>query len=175
MNFENLEYLKTGNEKQQHIFQVLTKHNVMSLLRQFDAILVGTFPINIDIETSDLDIICCWQNKQEFIDLLQNRFGTSTGFSLRERKEPNQEAVIANFSLDGFEVEIFGQNMPTREQAAYKHMLIEHEILNFKGESFRQQILDLKRKGLKTEPAFGALLGLKNNPYEELLHYVLPR
>ncbi len=50
-------------------------------------------------------------------------------------------------------------------------MIIEHEILNRRGESFRQQIIDLKRQGYKTEPAFGIAFGLVENPYEELLIY----
>ena len=48
-------------------------------------------------------------------------------------------------------------------------MLIEHEILELKGPPFKAVILELKRAGLKTEPAFAKALGLTGNPYEELL------
>ncbi len=54
---------------------------------------------------------------------------------------------------------------------AYRHMIKEYEILKMYGEEFRKQIIQLKRQGLKTEPAFGVLLGLKNDPYIELLNY----
>ena len=50
-------------------------------------------------------------------------------------------------------------------------MIIEYKILELHGEVFRQEIIKLKSKGLKTEPAFAKLLGLVGNPYEELLNY----
>jgi len=48
-------------------------------------------------------------------------------------------------------------------------MLIEHKLLSTKGEKFRQDIIDLKNQGYKTEPAFAKLLGLGGDAYEELL------
>ena len=39
-----------------------------------------------------------------------------------------------------------------------------------KGEEFRQQVVNLKKQGYKTEPAFAKLLGLNSeNPFDELL------
>ncbi len=48
-------------------------------------------------------------------------------------------------------------------------MIIEHKILSSKNDKFRAEIIQLKKEGLKTEPAFARLLGLQGNPYEELL------
>ncbi len=53
---------------------------------------------------------------------------------------------------------------------AYRHMIIEYRILLEKGEAFRQSIVELKRQGMQTEPAFALLLGLKGDPYTELLN-----
>ncbi|MNE89471.1 hypothetical protein D3C80_1868800 [compost metagenome] len=50
-------------------------------------------------------------------------------------------------------------------------MIIEDRILKLLGSNFRNEIRDLKHKGLKTEPAFGQLLAITENPYEELLKY----
>ncbi|MET0945472.1 MAG: DUF4269 domain-containing protein [Flavobacterium sp.] len=47
----------------------------------------------------------------------------------------------------------------------------QKQILTSKDENFRLEIIKLKQKAYKTEPAFGLLLGLKNDPYLELLHY----
>ena len=38
---------------------------------------------------------------------------------------------------------------------------------------FRRQIIDLKKQGLKTEPAFAKLLALTGDPYVELLSFEL--
>ncbi len=49
-------------------------------------------------------------------------------------------------------------------------MMFEYRILQEKGEDFKNEIIALKRQGIKTEPAFGILLGLEN-PYEDLLKF----
>lgn len=170
-DFSNIEYLKTGNPKQVQASETLKQNKVMEVLFEFDPILAGTIPININIENSDLDIICYWKTKAEFAAKVSSLFENKTEFKIREIIIDQCESVIANFKIDDFEIEIFGQNIPTKNQNAYKHMIIEHEILESKGESFRLEIIKLKQNGYKTEPAFGKLLGLKTNPYLELLEY----
>ena len=171
VDFSTIEYLKFGNEKQILAYNILTRNNVLSNIAEFEPILVGTIPINIDIENSDLDIICYWENKTDFKAKIQSVFGEEREFKIRETNIGNQETVIANFKIDALEIEIFGQNIPTKNQNGYKHMIIENEILASKDENFRLEIIKLKQKGYKTEPAFGLLLGLKNDPYLDLLTY----
>lgn len=171
INFKDISYLQTGNPKQQAAFTLLTHHKILENLAEFEPVLVGTIPINIDIENSDLDILCHWKNKADFIKKTKQLFEKENHFSIRQNSIDNQKSVIANFFISGFEIEIFGQNIPTELQNGYKHMLIEHQILNLKDENFRLEVIRLKEKGLKTEPAFGLLLGLKGNVYEELLDY----
>lgn len=171
INFTNIDYLKNGKPKQIQAFEVLTQNKVLDNLAEFDPILVGTIPINIDIENSDLDIICYWKNKTEFIEKLNSFFDNKSEFKIWETLINNQKSVVANFKIDDFEIEIFGQNIPTKNQNGYRHMIREHEILQSKGENFRLEIIKLKQNGHKTEPAFGLLLGLKDDPYQELLDY----
>lgn len=171
IDFSVIEYLKNGNQKQILAYEILTRNSVLVNIAEFEPILVGTIPINIDIENSDLDIICYWKSKTDFKTKIQSVFGNETEFKIRETFIKDQETVIANFKISPFEIEIFGQNIPTKNQNGYKHMIAEHKILKSKDENFRLEIIKLKQKGYKTEPAFGILLGLKNDPYEELLHY----
>ncbi|WP_294964362.1 DUF4269 domain-containing protein [uncultured Flavobacterium sp.] len=171
INFKNISYLKTGFPKQQAGFHILTKYKVLENLAEFDPILVGTIPINIDIENSDLDIVCCWNNKAAFIERIKDLFEKENQFSIRETVIDHQESVVANFFIETFEIEIFGQNIPTERQNGYRHMVIEDQILRSKDENFRLEIIKLKESGIKTEPAFGLLLGLKGNVYQELLDY----
>lgn len=171
INFEDISYLKVGNERQRKAYETLTDHHVMDLLKPFNPILVGTIPIEIDIETSDLDIVCCYSDREAFKELMVHLFGTEKGFFLKEQIELN--AVVAGFWLDDFEIEIFGQNIPAKQQNGYRHMLIEHQLLQERGEAFRKEIIALKKQGYKTEPAFGIALGLKGDPYLELLRLIV--
>lgn len=170
-DFSNIEYLKNGNQKQRNAFEVLTQHKILSNLAEFDPILVGTIPINIDIENSDLDIICYWKDKASFIEKIILFFEKEAGFAIREIFINDRDSVVANFKIEDFEIEVFGQNIPTKDQNGYRHMLIENEILQSKGNDFRSEIIKLKQNGYKTEPAFAFLLGLKGDPYTELLEY----
>jgi hypothetical protein len=171
INFKDISYLKNGNSKQQAAFQVLTKHKVLEKLVEFDPILVGTIPINIAIENSDLDIVCYWKDKSYFMEKSIYLFEKENRFSISEIVIDNQKSIVVNFFIDGFEIEIFGQNTPTELQNGYRHMVIEHQILRSRDENFRLDIIKLKDSGIKTEPAFGLLLGLKGNVYQELLDY----
>lgn len=171
INFKDISYLKTGNSKQQAAFHILTKHHILENLAEFDPILVGTIPINIDVKNSDLDIVCYWKNKSDFIERIKYLFEKEKRFSIREIVIDNQESIIANFFIEAFEIEIFGQNIPTELQNGYRHMLIEDQILRSRDENFRLEIIKLKESGIKTEPAFGLLLGLNGNVYQELLGY----
>lgn len=171
MNFDNIEYLQRGNNRQQQAYSTLTNNQILSKLKGFDPILVGTIPINIDIENSDLDIICCFADKQDVIKTITGNFQNEKNFTIREQQSIDTSAIVANFVVDNFEVEIFGQSIPTKQQFAYRHLIIEYNLLNQYGEKFRQQIIELKLQGHKTEPAFGIALGLTGDPYTELLKF----
>lgn len=170
IDFEDISYLESGNELQQCVHRLLKDHQVFEKLAQFDPILTGTIPINIAVANSDLDIICYWQNKDDFSRALQTNFGKEKDFNLREVTFNGEETIIANFWINGFELEIFGQNIPVKQQNAYRHMVVEQQILTAKGEAFRQQVIDLKNQGYKTEPSFAKLLGLEGDPYMALLN-----
>lgn len=168
MDFSNIAYLRQGNSKQQQAYAVLTDYQILSKISLFDPILVGTIPINIDIEGSDLDIICCFTDPQEFAQVITDLFKNELHFSISNY---SPAAIVASFTIEDFKIEIFGQAIPTRQQFAYRHMIIEHQLLQQHGASFRQQIIALKQQGHKTEPAFALALGLTGDPYQELLKY----
>ncbi|CAM3606758.1 DUF4269 domain-containing protein [Zobellia roscoffensis] len=169
IDFKNIVYLKQGNERQQLAYAAIVKHQVLEKLGDYNPILTGTIPIEIDLPESDLDIICHCKDHKRFGGFLVKQFGNETDFKLATTIQNGIEATVATFSADKFEFEIFGQNLPTEKQNAYRHMIIEHRLILKKGNDFKQAIIELKSKGLKTEPAFAKLLGIKGNPYVELL------
>lgn len=169
MDFTTIEYLKRGTPKQQEAYKVLTQYSIMEFLQPYSPLLAGTIPIDIDIETSDLDIICYWQHADKFKDDLFKCFSGYKDFQLVDKIVREQRSVIANFKVENFEIEIFGQNKPSQEQFAYRHMVIENYLLLSRGNQFRETIRALKVQGFKTEPAFAHALGLQGDPYLELL------
>ncbi|WP_345742010.1 DUF4269 domain-containing protein [Cellulophaga baltica] len=169
MNFRNIEYLKSGNERQKLAFSEIKKYKVLEKLKKYNPILAGTIPIEIDVPESDLDIICECQNHSEFKAYLLDQFSQKKDFKVYSILQNDIESTIAEFKTENFLFEIFGQNIPTERQDAYRHMIIERNILEEKGFEFKQKVKDLKSSGIKTEPAFAKLLGLEGNPYIELL------
>ena len=169
MDFTNPIYLQLGNSRQQRAFKELSESKVLEVLKDYKPVLVGTIPIDIDVEGSDLDIICEFKNQTTFYDFLKRSFGSREDFEIKVVERTGVKTVICRFSTASFPIEIFGQPLPVTEQLAYRHMLIEYKILNEQEASFKTQIRELKHKGLKTEPAFAQLLKLKGDPYKALL------
>ena len=171
--FNTINYLQLGTLLQQRAYTVLTANTIMEKLQDFTPILAGTIPLNIDIEGSDLDILCYWEDEADFVKTIRDNFKDYDGFTLQQVIINNQKTVLANFWCDGFTIEVFGQNIPSKQQMGYLHMVAEYKILNHFGEDFRQQIIALKKTGYKTEPAFAKLLNLESDPYDALLEYKL--
>lgn len=169
IDFTRIDYLKEGNKKQKRAFEILTQYKIFDILKDYSPILAGTIPIEIDIEGSDLDIICEIKDQIEFKNFLNQTF-SEFDLNIEVLKINNEDSIVCNFEIEEFPIEIFGQNKPTTKQNAYLHMIAEHKILQKKGDNFKQKIIDLKKKGIKTEPAFGMILNLEN-PYEDLLKF----
>ncbi|WP_426480549.1 DUF4269 domain-containing protein [Chryseobacterium sp. R2ACT005] len=172
LDFTGIDYLKSGNERQKRAYEVLEKYQIFEKLKNYSPILAGTVPIEIDIEGSDLDLIfeIDLRFEEDFLnDLMVSRF-IPYDVDVEHPIVNGEKCITLNFVLEGFPIEIFGQNKPTKKQNAYLHMVAEYKILKEKGEEFKQKIIELKKQGIKTEPAFGMLLGLEN-PYEDLLKF----
>jgi len=169
IDFKNIKYLKTGSDKQRKVYNFLIESSIFELLKEYNPILTGTIPIGIDLPDSDLDIICECYDYEKFSKNLKSYFGKNEDFKLWTNIFYGIKANIVSFKLDKFRVEIFGQNIPTYQQQAYKHMIVENKILLENGLDFKNKVIQLKISGLKTEPAFAKLLGLNGDPYIELL------
>jgi Domain of unknown function (DUF4269) len=164
-DWRDINYLLQGNKKQQAAYHALLDVGVLNHLLDFDPILVGTIPIDIDIASSDLDIILYAKNYHQVAKIVHKHYRQYSDFLDHYR----QDSYIASFFAQGFEFELFAQNKPVIEQNAYRHMLVEHRILHIAGDTTRQAIRDLKKDGLKTEPAFAQYFNLEGDPYQALL------
>jgi len=170
-DFTNLTYLQSGNPKQKTVYQLIQELKICNILSDFNPLIVGTIPIDIDLPDSDVDIICEVSSLQKFKLLLTNKFRSFHSFTCKEKIIRNENSCICRFIYKNFTFEIFGQNVPTEQQYAYRHMMIEYQILQFLPTSFQEQIILLKKQGLKTEEAFAKRLNLSGDPFEALLNF----
>lgn len=141
LDFTRIDYLKEGNERQKKAYEILTKYHVFEKMKDYSPILAGTVPLEIDIKGSDLDIIfeVDLKYEQDFLDDLLCCQLIPQDVEVEHPVISSEKCITLNFILEGFPIEIFGQNKPTTQQNAYLHMVAEYKILQEKGEKFKQK------------------------------------
>lgn len=169
--FKDVEYLKVGNLKQKQSYKILKNIKIFKILEEFNPILVGTIPIGVDVDKSDLDIVCeiNLKNKGSLKNISTKNFSQFKNFKIIDTFSTTGVVVI-NFFVDDMEIEIYASKVSSFETNGYRHMIIEERILSCCSLKFKEKIVALKKSGIKTEPAFAKLLKLNGNPYEELLN-----
>lgn len=168
--FLSIDYLINGNARQQKAYHTIKQLNLIEDLRNFNPTLCGTIPIGIDIEHSDLDIITEIQDLNDFENVIRSLYSQQTNFKISRTMIRNVPSITVNFTYEEFEFEIFGQATPVQNQNAYIHMVIEHLIME-QFPNIRSEVIQLKKLGYKTEPAFCKVLGLEGDPYDTLTNY----
>lgn len=169
-NWFDITYLCSGNESQKATFQILQKFRLFEHLKAFSPVLVGSIPLGINRQDSDIDIICevyefpSFLRRVQCIDTLQPHTPSINQYLINDI-----ESIIINYHTTHFSLEIFGQPQPVFQQHAYRHLRVEHRLLNIGDGAAFQAIRNLKQAGFKTEPAFAKYFNLAGNPYNALL------
>lgn len=171
INWFDISYLQNGSISQKKALTTLKEIKILEILASFRPVVVGTYPIDIAIATSDLDILCQIKDFEYFIEILNKNFSNFSSFKTHKLFLQNDASIICRFNYNNMPFEIVGQNKPIEEQTAFLHMIHEAAILEKYGPKFKNQIIELKKKGIKTEPAFAQLLSLPGNPYISILNY----
>jgi hypothetical protein len=168
-NYLDIKYLRTGSPAQRAAYTVLERHAVLPKLHAYNPRLVGTFPLDITVAGSDLDIICEVHDFAEFSQHVGQHFSQRPAYEAQRLQLADIPSLVISFYLDEFEIEVFGQPLPTEQQVGYRHMIVEARLLAVGGQALRNKIIALKTSKLKTEPAFAQLLALPGDPYQALL------
>lgn len=155
-------FLNLNSVAHQKIAKVTS--GLMTSFMNYQPVIVGTYPIDIQVEGSDIDVVMTCQDYDEVLPLLKKAFYHLEGFELSVK-----DVVVCRFSYEGYYFELYISHEPVEELNSYRHLMIEKTILEHFGEDFKNEVINLKRKGIKTEPAFALLLGLSGNPYDALL------
>lgn len=166
--FKDLAYLQTGSEIQRCAFKAIMDLGIMETMSHYQPVLCGTIPIGINVADSDLDIIMQVEDFPKFHSEVVSHYGSYAGFQIKEKIIRNTPTIKANFDNGGFNFELFGQPQAVENQNAYRHMLVEHQLL-LQYPHIQSEIIRLKEQGIKTEPAFAQVLGIEGDPYDQLL------
>lgn len=160
-----------GTDSQQKMIDILQREGIMDKLSEWDPVVIGTIPINVDTVHSDVDIAIQVEDIDRVEEYMRNTFSAYPEFALQKIESEFKKGIVVSFVVEGVPIEIYGENKPVECQNGYRHMVIEERFLELGGDMFRRAVLDLKHSGVKTEPAFAKLLGIENDPYDSLLMY----
>jgi hypothetical protein len=154
-----------------HYLEALERVELLSVLAEFDPRIAGTPPLRLDLADSDIDVLCHAADPMQFTQAIGTAFGKYPGFGAWQWIS-GERPVVAEFRAEGWTFELFGSSQPVQEQVAWRHFCIEQRLLSLGGNRLRTLVMDQRRAGLKTEPAFAAVLNLSGNPYQALLNLV---
>ena len=158
----SIDYLKNGTKRQKELWDFLQRWQFLKKLEAYHPVVVGTFPIDIDVPGSDIDICC------EVYD--EKKLREDLSFIFENLSFPERNGYfLARTHCEGYDLEFYGEARPAVEQNGFRHMLVEARLLELGGEDFKNDIRDIKRRGIKTEAAFAQYLDLPGNPYQALL------
>ncbi|TGK81587.1 DUF4269 domain-containing protein [Leptospira noumeaensis] len=167
--FLGTDYLQFGNSKQQALAKDLEEWKILKSLHGFKPTLVGTIPLDIDTDSSDVDILVKFNIPAHLQKICYAKFRNLPNYSFSEKTVALRVTLICRFETKNFHYEIFGQSVEPTEQFGWIHMMVENRFLTLADPTFREEIRNLKKQGIKTEPAFCQILDLKGDPYKTLV------
>ena len=145
--------------------KVIADLDVLTGLDKYDATVVSTLQLDFNAPGSDIDIVCCYANQNEFAEQLTVRYEVQDGFELKQ----HSDFCLCNFRFRNFQFEIYGAPIPVQEQNAYRHFHIMKRLRELGGEAFAYQVRALRAQGLKPEAAICTLLRIEGEPYSAIL------
>ena len=140
----------------------------MEALRPFAPRIVGTLPLGIAVADSDIDIVCHAPDPAAFADAAWAGCRLHDGFGLHQWTSGTRP-VVARFLWAGWPFEVFGEAIPVDRQNGFLHFEVQRKLLELDDGRLRAAVMRQRALGLKTEPAFAAVLGMMGDPYESLL------
>lgn len=84
---------------QRKVFKLLYKLRIMTLLQKFNSCLVGSFPMKLNLSSSDIDIICeVYEHElDDLISSVKFIYGSCDSYSIREFKIDDKRCVTLSF------------------------------------------------------------------------------
>nr|WP_249665382.1 DUF4269 domain-containing protein [Mucilaginibacter sp. Bleaf8] len=115
--FLKIDYLTNGTLRQQQAYQTLSTYKILEGLSYYSPILTGTIPLNIDIESSDLDIICCYDDAEQFMQTLRQLFSGYSSFKTEQTTINGENTVTAILYWIVLRLKYLGNSCPRSSKA----------------------------------------------------------
>lgn len=160
--------LKNGSAAQRAAASAVESLGALDTLAAYTPIIAGSFPLDLQTETSDIDVLATATDLPAFLEMAVRAFGEQAAFRGRLAQINSVESVVVNFSYGGHAFEIFAQARPVHEQDGFRHLLAEYRLLQLADLRFFEAVRALRLAGTKTEPAFCVALGVREDPYAYL-------
>lgn len=138
-------------------------HNMAlpTLLDGFNPALVGSYPVGLALEGSDLDYVCDAYDLEAFATTAIEAFGDLDNFTCEMKNMRGGASCVVTFeSPNGYPVEIVAQPRPTGQNYGYLRMLVTARLVAFVGKSGQENLLKLKKGGASTDVALMTLFGI---------------
>jgi len=164
-HFRTEAFLRSPSARQRQAKAALTSSAVVDVLAAHDPRWCGTIPLGIDVESSDIDVVCVADDIDAFMQFAHQHFAQEPQFRSSTTKVREVVSAVVSFVHHGLVIEVFAQPVPSEMQLGFVHMCIEAAVLHGRGAAFADEVRALKRQGVKTEPAFAQLLGIQGDPY----------
>lgn len=148
--------------------EALQRLDLLAALARFDPHVAGTPPLGLDLPGSDIDVLCHVADTDAFARTVWDFASNHERFAIHQWTG-ERRPVVASFVAHGWTIEIFGASCPVVQQSGWRHFTVERRLLMLGGDIFRTAVMERRRGGLKTEPAFAEVLGLAGDPYSALL------
>ncbi len=140
---------------------------ILRALSRLGPVIAGTFPLDLNLPESDVDVLCRLQPASLFRAAAQS-ISRLPGYSLRASVRRGRRTAVCRVRPGRLPLEIFAQSGPLRSQRGYRHLEVEYRLLSLCGGSLREGILKLRRADARTEPPFAQLLRLRGDPHDAL-------
>jgi predicted metalloenzyme YecM len=156
-------------EKNDKVMAILRTCGVLEKLNKHHPLIAGAYPLAIDSENAEINILVSSSSLENLKQELQKDFSEFTGFRIHESTIQNSKSLIANFFFDGIKFEIAAQNAPAIRQVAYLQFLAQEKLLKLGSPHFRDIVKKNHRGGAKIDLAFSRALALSGDAYEQMV------
>ena len=90
-------------------YQRLTDAGVLDVLAPYQPVVVGAYPLGIAAPETPVEIVCRAVDLGAFARVMERTFADSEGFALHGGSLDGEEAVFAEFAVDGLPLEVAAQ------------------------------------------------------------------